>query len=123
MASIKFACIPVKFAPKKKITNFALPRFRQKLTDFENDPDVMGWVSNVYQERVFPTQEDFNKSYDEDTWSVRWMNRPMVLTRDDIAEFERVFNEGGFEGKPEVYQKLIRRIREVMEKEKIVFVY
>jgi hypothetical protein len=38
--SLKFACIPVKFAPKKKLTNFALPKWRQKLVEFEKDPDV-----------------------------------------------------------------------------------
>ena len=123
MATLKFACIPIKFAPKKKITDFALPRFRQKLVELENDPDVMSWVTNVYQERAFPTREAFNKAYDSDTWAVKWANKPMVLKESDIASFEEEFKEGGFEGKPEVYQKLIRSMREVMAKEKIVFVY
>jgi hypothetical protein len=123
MATLKFACIPVKFAPKNKITDFALPRFRQKLADLENDPDVLSWVTNVYQERAFPTREAFNKAYDSDTWAVKWANKPMVLKEADISRFEEEFNEGGFDGKPEVYQKLIRRMREVMAKEKIVFVY
>jgi hypothetical protein len=123
MTGLKFACIPAKFAPKKKMTDFALPRFRQKLADFENDPDVRSWVSNLYQDRVFPTREEFNKAYDEDYASVLWGNRPMILNGENISDFEVVFNEGGFDGNPEVYQKLIRRMKEVMANEKIVFVY
>lgn len=121
---VKFACIPIKFAPKKKLTNFSLPKWRQKLVELENDLDVQSWVNNIYQERTFSKRKEFNDAYDfGDSYTLNWLNKPMVITAENIADFEENFREGGFEGKPAVYEKLVKRMKDVMAADKIVFVY
>ena len=68
----------VKFATKRKITDFALPQWRSKFTETENE--------DVYQSRVFKTQKELYDSGDRHL--VNWSNRPMVLTAEDVANFE-----------------------------------
>jgi hypothetical protein len=81
-------------------------------------------VNNLYQERTFFTSKEFNEAYDfGDSYTLNWMNKPMVITKENIAEFEDVFRAGGFEGNPAVYEKLIKRMKDVMAADKIVFVY
>lgn len=125
---LKFACVPAQYAPKRKLINFSLPKWRQKLAEFEADPDVQNWVNNLYQDRTFTSQSAFNKAYDEHIAGLapsdilHWNNKPMILTTDDIGNFESDLKEGGFEdaGKAE---KLARRMRDVQKAGKIVFVY
>jgi hypothetical protein len=127
---MKFACIPVKFAPKRKLVNFALPKWRQKLAELE-DPDVKSWVNDLYQTRMFPSREEFNKAYDEYISTNRatadvlfWTNKPMTITKEDFKNFESEFNDGAFDESRSAVEKLIGRMRAVLETgEKVVFVY
>ena len=125
---LKFACVPVQYAPKRKFVNFALPKWRQKLAEIDSAPDVHSWVNNLYQDRTFPTSEEFNRAYDERATDIlHWNHKPMVLTPDDVCNFESELNEGGFgdPGTPEFAkaEKLVKRMRDVQSAEKIVFVY
>ena len=125
---LKFACVPAQYAPKRKLINFSLPKWRQKLAEFEADPDVQNWVNNLYQDRTFTSQSAFNKAYDEHIAGLapsdilHWNNKPMILTTDDIGNFESDLKEGGFEDAGKV-GKLARRMRDVQKAGKIVFVY
>jgi hypothetical protein len=118
---IKFACISSKFAPKRKLVNFSLPKFRQKLEEF-TDPDLISWVNNLYQDRTFRTRDEFNRAYD--SGDHRWENKPMILTKDDVKDLREQMNEGAFDDGPkEAINKLITRIETVIVADKIVFVY
>ena len=125
---LKFACVPAQYAPKRKLINFSLPKWRQKLAEFEADPDVQNWVNNLYQDRTFTSQSAFNRAYDEHIAGLapsdilHWNNKPMILTTDDIGNFESDLKEGGFEDAGKV-EKLARRMRDVQKAGKIVFVY
>ena len=118
---LKFACIPAKYAPKKKLVNFALPKWRQKIAEFESNPDIQSWINNLYQDKVFQTRSEFNRAYDSNN-EINWNHKPMVLTDEDICNFETEFNEGGF-GEFTKAESLIKRMRDVQKVEKIVFVY
>ena len=124
---LKFACIPIKFAPKRKTVDFSLPKWRQKLIEFESNQDVQSWVNNLYQDKVFPAQKEFNQAYDLNTDMLNWNHKPMVLTPEDVGNFETELKDGGFgdPGTPEFAkaEKLVKRMREVQGVEKIVFVY
>lgn len=124
---LKFACIPVKFAPKRKMVDFSLPKWRQKLIEFESNEDVRSWVNNLYQDKIFPTKKDFNSAYDLNTEMLNWDHKPMVLTSEDVGNFETELREGGFgdPGTPDFVkaEKLVKRMRDVQGSEKIVFVY
>ena len=124
---LKFACIPVKFAPKRKMVDFSLPKWRQKLIEFESNEDVRSWVNNLYQDKIFPTQKEFNSAYDLNTEMLNWDHKPMVLTSEDVGNFETELREGGFgdPGTPDFVkaEKLVKRMRDVQGSEKIVFVY
>jgi hypothetical protein len=127
---MKFACIPVKFAPKRKLVNFALPKWRQKLAELE-DPDVKSWVNDLYQTRTFPSRDEFNRVYDEYISTNRatadvlfWANKPMTITKEDFKNFESEFNGGAFDDSRSAVEKLIGRMRAVLETgEKVIFVY
>ena len=93
---LKFACVPAQYAPKRKFVNFALPKWRQKLAEFDSNPDVQSWINNLYQDRVFPTREDFNQAYDNNMDSLHWNHSPMVLTPEDVGNFEIELKEGAF---------------------------
>ena len=56
---LKFATLPVKYAPKRKFIEFAKPKWHNKLGEF-SDPDVLSWINNLYQDKVFKTPKDFN---------------------------------------------------------------
>jgi hypothetical protein len=43
----------VKFAPKRKLIDFAMPKWRNKIGEFDS-PD-----------KVFPVRAEFNRAYDE----------------------------------------------------------
>jgi len=113
-----FASIPVKYAPKRKMINFAMPKWRNKLGEF-NSPDVLSWVNCLYQDKMFPSQAEFNRAYDEGCCD--WEHRPMVLTKEDIDALEETHKEGGFE---EAFKPvLIEKMRKALASEKVVFVY
>jgi hypothetical protein len=122
---LKFACVPAKYAPKRKFVNFALPKWRQKLAEFESNQDVQSWVNNLYQDKVFPTRSEFNRAYDLN--DVNWDHKPMVISHEDLGNFELELRDGGFGdmGSAEFTkaEKLLKRMRDVMKVEKIVFVY
>ena len=124
---LKFACVPAKYAPKRKMIDFSLPKWRQKLVEFESNMDVQSWVNNLYQDKVFPSQKEFSRAYDEDIAGVNWNHKPMVITHEDVGNFETELKEGGFgdPGTPDFVkaQKLVKRMRDVQGAEKIVFVY
>ena len=120
----------MKFAPKRKLVNFALPKWRQKLAELE-DPDVKSWINDLYQTRTFPSREEFNKAYDEYISTNRatadvlfWTNKPMTITKEDFKNFESEFNDGAFDESRFAVEKLIGRMRAVLETgEKVIFVY
>ena len=92
MTTIKFACIPAQYAPKRKMIDFALPKWRTKLAEF-NHPDLVQWAHDLYQTKVFPTREAFNEAYDLKLDSLYWRNKPMILKAEDIAAFEAEHQE------------------------------
>lgn len=116
---VKFATIPAKYAPKRKMLDFALPQWRSKFTETENEI-VSSWANDVYQSRVFKTQKEFNDAYDSgDRHYLNWSNRPMVLTLEDLALFEE-------QVVPEVLEadKYLKKMKAFFETgEKVVFVY
>jgi hypothetical protein len=125
----KFASIPIKYAPKRKFIEFAAPQWKNKLGEF-SDPDILSWINNLYQDKAFPTREAFNQAYDSardagmmPSTAVSWRNQTMVLTKEDIANFEEEFNGGAFYPRDAV-QKLVTKMRAAVETgEKIIFVY
>jgi hypothetical protein len=120
----KFASIPTKFAPKRKFLEFAAPQWKSKLGEF-SDPDVLSWINNLYQDKAFPTREAFNKAYDAGlTAGVSWRNKTMVLTKEDIDNFEEEFKGGAFEGSQAAAQKTLVKMRAALETgEKVIYVY
>lgn len=126
----KFASIPTKFAPKRKFLEFAAPQWKNKLGEF-SDPDILGWINRLYQDKAFPTREAFNKAYDEGRAmglspgaAVSWRNKTMVLTKEDIDNFEEEFNGGGFDASQMTVQKMLTKMRAALETgEKAIFVY
>lgn len=61
---IKFASIPIKYAPKRKMVGFVAPKWTNKMGEFDH-PDVLSWVNNIYQSKVFTIQKEFNEAYDQ----------------------------------------------------------
>lgn len=126
----KFAAIPIKYAPKRKVLEFAAPQWKNKLGEF-SDPDILSWINNLYQDKAFPTREEFNKAYDaaldaglRPSDGVSWRNKTMVLTKEDIDNFEEEFNEGAFDGSQTAVQKTLVKMKAALETgEKVVFVY
>ena len=130
MALAKFASIPIKYAPKRKFLEFAAPQWKNKLGEF-SDPDVLSWINNLYQDKAFPTREAFNKAYDDAVAAglrpsdgVSWRNKTMILTKEDLDNFEEEFKGGAFERSQTAAQKLVTKMRAALESgEKVVFVY
>ena len=128
--ALKFACIPMQYAPKRKLLNFALPKWRQKLAEFEH-PDVRSWVNNIYQAKAFPSQKEFNAAYDQaismgvmPSEMVCWRNKPMILSKSDLENFEEEFSEGAFDDVRASAEKFLTRAKAVLAKgEKVIFVY
>jgi hypothetical protein len=126
----KFASIPIKYAPKRKVLEFAAPQWKNKLGEF-SDPDVLSWINNLYQAKAFPTQKDFNAAYDHaislGLWPsemVCWRNKTMVLTKEDVDNFEEEFNGGAFDGSQTAAQKTLTKMRAALETgEKVIYVY
>lgn len=126
----KFATIPIKYAPKRKMIDFAPPQWRNKLGEFI-DPDVTSWVNNLYQDKVFPTQKEFNAAYDAaismgvmPSEMIGWKNKPMILTKEDVSNFEDVFNNGGFDESKTLLEKTLKKMKAALETgEKVIFVY
>jgi len=125
----KFAAIPVKYAPKRKVLEFAAPQWKNKLGEF-SDPDILSWINNLYQDKAFPTREAFNKAYDAaldaglyPSERVSWRNKTMVLTKEDIDNFEEEFKAGAFYPRDGV-QKTLTKMRAALETgEKVLYVY
>jgi hypothetical protein len=112
----KFATVPIKYAPKRKFLEFAVPQWKNKLGEF-SDPDVPSWINNLYQDKAFPTREAYDAAL---TAGVSWRNKTMVLTREDVDNFEEEFKGGAFEGSQSAAQKM----RAALETgEKVIFVY
>ena len=126
----KFASIPTKFAPKRKFLEFAAPQWKNKLGEF-SDPDVLSWINNLYQDKAFPTREAFNKAYDaaldagmRPADGVSWRNKTMVLTKEDVANFEEEFNGGAFDGSQIAAAKTLAKMKAALETgEKVIYVY
>ena len=125
----KFATVPIKYAPKRKFIEFAAPQWKNKLGEF-SDPDVLSWINNLYQDKAFPTREAFNKAYDaaldaglRPADGVSWRNKTMVLSKEDIDNFEEEFNGGAFYPRDAV-QKMLTKMRAALETgEKVIYVY
>jgi hypothetical protein len=126
----KFASIPTKFAPKRKFLEFAAPQWKNKLGEF-SDPDVLSWINNLYQDKAFPTREAFNKAYDAaldagvmPSTNVSWRNKTMVLTKEDIDNFEEEFKNGAFDGAQTAAAKTLAKMKAALETgEKVIYVY
>jgi hypothetical protein len=121
---VKFASIPAKYAPKRKMVNFSLPQWRTKLGEFE-DEDIGSFINNLYQDKVFKTSKEFNEAYDNRLLDLlHWRNKPMALTRDDITEFEEVHKNGAFDRtKPGAVDALLTKIKaHLATGEKVIFV-
>jgi hypothetical protein len=120
----KFATVPIKYAPKRKFIEFAAPQWKNKLGEF-SDPDVLSWINNLYQDKAFPTREAFNKAYDAAfTAGVSWRNKTMVITKEDVDNFEEEFKGGAFDGSQIAAQKTLVKMRAALETgEKVIFVY
>ena len=126
----KFATVPIKYAPKRKFIEFAAPQWKNKLGEF-SDPDVLSWINNLYQDKAFPTREAFNKAYDAaldagmmPSAGVGWRNKTMVLTKEDVDNFEEEFKGGAFEGSQAAAQKTLTKMKAALETgEKVIFVY
>ena len=127
----KFASIPIKYAPKRKVLEFAAPQWKNKLGEF-SDPDVLSWINRLYQDKAFPTPEAFNKAYDEGRVmglgpgaAVAWRNKTMVLTKEDVDNLEEEFNGGGFDdGQHSDVRKMLTKMRAALETgEKVIYVY
>ena len=123
---VKFACIPLKYAPKRKFIDFSLPAWRTKLGEFDH-PDLNQWTNSLYQTKVFKTPKEFNEAYDlGHLETLYWRNKPMVLTKEDVEAFAAEHADGAFDDavKPGVVEKLIAKMRASLETgEKVVFVY
>ena len=127
---VKFATVPIKYAPKRKLLEFAKPQWHNKLGEF-SDPDVLSWVGNVYQDKAFPTREAFNKAYDDaaavgmrPSEGVAWRNKTMVLSLADVDNFEEEFKGGAFCGSATAAAKTLTKMRAALETgEKVIFVY
>jgi hypothetical protein len=117
-----FATIPVKFAPKRKLIDFSMPKWRNKIGEFDS-PDVLSWVNCLYQDKRFPSPAEFNQAYDEGCCN--WEHRPMILTKEDIDALEETHKEGGFEDtvNPGLVAKTLEKMRKALANEKVVFVY
>ena len=126
----KFASVPAKYAPKRKFLEFAAPQWKNKLGEF-SDPDILSWINNLYQDKAFPTRAAFNKAYDNaaaaglrPSEGVSWRNKTMILTKEDVDNFEEEFKGGAFYGSQTPAQKLVTKMRAALESgEKVVFVY
>ena len=126
----KFASIPTKFAPKRKFLEFAAPQWKNKLGEF-SDPDVLSWINRLYQDKAFPTREAFNKAYDAaldagmmPSTRVSWRNKTMILTKEDVANFEEEFNGGAFDRSQSAAQKTLAKMKAALETgEKVIYVY
>jgi hypothetical protein len=125
----KFAAVPAKYAPKRKVLGFAAPQWKNKLGEF-SDPDVLSWINNIYQSKAFPTQKQFNEAYDlaisMGKWPgdmVCWRNHTMVLTKEDVDNFEEEFNGGAFYPRDAV-QKTLTKMKAALETgDKVIYVY
>jgi hypothetical protein len=125
MACVKFAAIPIKYAPKRKMIDFALPQWRNKVGEFTH-PDVLSWVNRLYQDKTFKTQKDFNEAYDSGLTEVLyWRNKTMVLTKEDVTNFEEEFNGGAFDdAQHSAVAKALTKMKALLETgERVVFVY
>jgi hypothetical protein len=130
MACATFSCVPTQYAPKRKFLEFAKPKWHNKLGEF-SDPDILSWINNLYQDKAFPTREAFNKAYDAaldagimPSTAVSWRNKTMVLTKEDVGNFEEEFSGGAFDGSQTAAQKLVTKMRAALETgEKVIYVY
>ena len=119
--ALRFASIPVKFAPKRKMVGFALPVWKNKLGEFE-DADLRSWVLDRYQTKVFPTREEFNRAYDGGYHL--WEGQAMVLNKEDLADLQEQFDEGAFDDGPkDKIAKMLTKAHAHMECDKVIFVY
>jgi hypothetical protein len=83
-------------------------------------PELDSWVRNLYQNKIFPTRAEFNKAYDENDPRLQRGNQEVILTPEDLAQFQSEIEDGEFE---EDYSELISKIKALFECEKIVFFY
>lgn len=125
-----FSSVPIKYAPKRKFIEFATPQWKNKLGEFSH-PDVLSWVNRLYQDKAFPTQKEFNAVYDQaislgimPSEMVSWRNKTMVLTKEDVENFEEEFTGGAFDDVKIDAQKTLTKMRAALETgEKVIFVY
>lgn len=130
MTPLKFATLPVKYAPKRKMIDFSMPQWKNKIGEFDH-PDLVSWVNSTYQSKVYKTQKEFNDAYDQaaslgmrPSDAVCWRNKPMVLNKEDIDNFEEEFNEGAFDEVKVSVQKTLTKMRAALETgEKVLVVY
>ena len=96
--------------------NFDL-KFKKSWGDY---PNLESWVTHLYQDKMFPTRAEFNKAYDENDHRLRRGGQEVILTREDLAQFESEIEDGEFEVD---YTELVGKMKALFECEKIVFFY
>ena len=90
-------------------------QWRTKIAHLE-DPDISSWVNNLYQDRRFPTRQEFNDAYDRgDKDILDWRNKLMRINLEDVLNFEEIFGD--------TYPSLIFKMKATIECEKIIFVF
>ena len=125
MSIVKFASIPMQYAPKRKLIDFSLPKWRNKLGEFQDD-DIYSFINGIYQDRVFKTQKEFNETYDAGLVDqLNWRNKPMIFKKEDLVELEEAHRGSAFDRvEPIKIDKLITKMKAVFEfGEKVIFVY
>ena len=99
------------------ISNFSS---KLKATAWGDFPELDSWVMNLYQDKMFPTREEFNRAYDTQDARLNRGTTEFFITPLDLLIFERDVAAGEFE---ENYTELINKIKALFECEKIVFFY
>ena len=114
MTTVRFAFVSNEHAPKRKMIGFVPHKTKSTFGEFQH-PDVVSWVNNVYQDKTFKTQKDFNEAYDAGLVEVLyWHNKPMVLTKEDIDNCEEELEN----------LEVIPKMKALLETgEKVIFVY
>jgi hypothetical protein len=117
-----FATIPIKLAPRRKFIDFALPVWKNKIGEFDS-PDILSWVNNLYQDKMFPTRSEFNLAYDEQRCN--WDNKTMIISKEDLEALEEEYNGGAFEDTtaPGMVAKFLEKARKALANEKVIYVY
>jgi hypothetical protein len=95
--------------------------FNLKLKKYGRDyPGLDSFIQNLYQKKTFKTRIEFNRAYDEKDPRINRNRQEVIITPEDISQFEKENEDGEFE---DDYTELISKIKALFQCEKIVFFY